>query len=58
MGRLIHVYVTTCIEWYIVKNIFILTMELYFNTYTCINLDNATYMYYHDQTYIHVNEEK
>lgn len=56
MGRLIHVYVTTCIEWY--KNIFILTMELYFNTYTCINLDNATYMHYHDQTYIHVNEEK
>lgn len=33
-------------------------MELYFNTctYTCMNLDDATYMYYHDQTSI--NEEK
>lgn len=29
-------------------------MELYFNTYTCMNLDDATYMY--DQTSI--NEEK
>lgn len=50
----------TCIYyhmyWYIVKNILILTMELYFNTYTCMNLDDATYMYYHDQTSI--NEEK
>lgn len=31
-------------------------MELYFNAYTCMNLDDATYMYYHDQTSI--NEEK
>lgn len=31
-------------------------MELYFNTYTCMNLDDATYMYYYDQTSI--NEKK